>query len=135
MKWWPGLGTEKKRLGRRGEKAAARFLKRRGLQILARNLHLGRGEIDIVALDGSTLVFVEVKSRTERSWCEDLEKVDRRKRVSLRKACLRYLAAIQWRAEAYRVDGVCVELRKKRWFYRVADIRWYESILDLEAWG
>ncbi|MBI4601734.1 MAG: YraN family protein, partial [Planctomycetes bacterium] len=48
-------------LGRRGERAAARHLRRQGLRILARNVREGRGEIDLVALDGATLVFVEVK--------------------------------------------------------------------------
>ena len=50
----------KKTLGRRGEDEAARFLKRLGYQILARGRRLASGELDLVALDGRTLVFVEV---------------------------------------------------------------------------
>lgn len=55
-------------LGREAEGLAARALERRGLTVLARNVRLGAtthgisGEIDLVALDGRTLVFVEVKS-------------------------------------------------------------------------
>lgn len=50
-------------LGARGERAAARFLQRRGYRIVTRNYICPPGEIDIVAEDGDTLVFVEVKSR------------------------------------------------------------------------
>jgi putative endonuclease len=53
----------KKTLGKRGENAAARYLRRRGYKILARGDRFGPGELDIVALDGETIVFVEVKTR------------------------------------------------------------------------
>lgn len=51
-------------IGRRGERAAERHLKRSGLIILARNWRGGGGELDRVALAGETLVFVEVKTRS-----------------------------------------------------------------------
>lgn len=50
-------------LGRFGEDLAADHLAAAGWQLLERNARLGRGELDIIALDGSTLVFVEVKTR------------------------------------------------------------------------
>ena len=50
-------------LGQRGERAAARYLKRRGYKILARSDRLVPGELDLVALDHDTVVFVEVKTR------------------------------------------------------------------------
>lgn len=52
-------------LGDRGENLAARYLRERGYKILLRNFRCPLGEIDIVARDGRTLVFVEVKTRTE----------------------------------------------------------------------
>ncbi len=55
--------------GARAERAAARFLRRRGLRIVTRNLHLPGGELDLVALDGRTIIFVEVRS-TEQPECE-----------------------------------------------------------------
>jgi putative endonuclease len=52
-------------LGDRGENRAARYLRERGYKILVRNFRCPLGEIDIVARDGRTLVFVEVKTRTQ----------------------------------------------------------------------
>ncbi|MBN1591095.1 MAG: YraN family protein [Pirellulales bacterium] len=60
--WWRRLLPEKS-LGRRGEDAAARYLKRLGYKILGRHVVLPSGELDLVALDGRTIVFVEVKTR------------------------------------------------------------------------
>ena len=50
--------------GPTGEETACRFLRDRGYEIVTRNWRTARGEIDIVARDGATLVFVEVKSRS-----------------------------------------------------------------------
>ncbi len=52
-------------LGDRGERAAARFLRRRGLRVLHRGYRTRLGEIDLIARDGETLVFVEVKARRQ----------------------------------------------------------------------
>ena len=52
-------------LGRRGEQAAERHLRRAGLIVLARNWRGGGGEIDLALLDRNTLVFAEVKTRTQ----------------------------------------------------------------------
>ena len=52
----------RKTIGRRGEQLAAEHFERLGWQILARNHHTRFGELDIVALDGETLVFTEVKT-------------------------------------------------------------------------
>jgi putative endonuclease len=50
-------------LGRRGEELAVRYLRRRGFAVVARNVRSARGEIDLIAFDGTTLAFVEVKTR------------------------------------------------------------------------
>ena len=52
------------RLGRRGERIAEKHLRHAGLIVLARNWRGGGGELDLALLDGNTLVFVEVKTRT-----------------------------------------------------------------------
>lgn len=58
----------KKDIGKIGENAAAKFLIRKGYRILERNWRIRGGEIDIVATDGDTVVFVEVKSRTSTEY-------------------------------------------------------------------
>jgi len=54
-------------LGRTGEQIAARHLRERGFELLAHNVRTRAGEIDLVAFDGVTLVFVEVKTRRVRA--------------------------------------------------------------------
>lgn len=78
--------------GRRGERAAARFLKRSGCRILARNYRAGRHEIDLIAEERKTgtIVFVEVKTRTEGGYGRPMDAVDRNKQRFLR------LAAETW---------------------------------------
>ena len=70
--------------GRAGEAAAARYLESLGFVILRRNLRGPGAEIDIVARDGQTLVFVEVKARSNRRFGQALEAVDVRKRAKIR---------------------------------------------------
>jgi putative endonuclease len=78
-------------LGIKGEDLAVRFLKKKGYRILSRNYKTPLGEIDIIAEDGRTLVFVEVKTRTDNSYGLPFEAVNHRKREKLRKVALYYL--------------------------------------------
>lgn len=78
--------------GRDGEEAAARFLEERGLTVLARNVRAGGGEIDLVAADGGTLVFVEVKWRRDASRGAPAEAVTPAKRRRLLSAARAFLA-------------------------------------------
>lgn len=65
--------------GKAGEDEAARFLERSGLRVIGRNFRSRRGEIDLIAVDGETLVFVEVKAWRTYGF-EDLERsIDKRK--------------------------------------------------------
>jgi putative endonuclease len=65
--------------GRRGEDAAARFLESEGLVLLARNYRCRGGEIDLVMLEGPTLVLVEVRLRTSREFGGAAASVGRQK--------------------------------------------------------
>ncbi|HEV8021758.1 MAG TPA: YraN family protein [Candidatus Lustribacter sp.] len=74
----------RKRLGREGEDAAVRLLEDSGFAVIARNVRLPGGEIDVIARDRDTIVFVEVKARTSRRFGSALGAVDARKRRTLR---------------------------------------------------
>ena len=79
------MGTRLSRIGRKGERRAARYLRRQGYRILARNVRAGRGEIDILASLGALLVIVEVRYREDGILAADLS-IDRRKELRLRAA-------------------------------------------------
>lgn len=74
------------------EQQAANLLLRKGLKILKRNYRAPRGEIDIVAEDQGTLVFVEVRLRTDISYGRPDESINRRKQQSIIRAAEHYLA-------------------------------------------
>ena len=78
-------------LGRRAERRAKRFLEAKGLRTIARNYARRTGEIDLVMLDGQTLVFVEVRYRGPGAWGDALESVDRRKQARLARTAAWYL--------------------------------------------
>jgi len=89
----PAAPLNNKELGIRGEEAAARYLIRRGYEILDRNWCCFAGEADIVARDEEgALVFVEVKTRTDTSKGFPEEAVNARKRARYEKIALAYLA-------------------------------------------
>lgn len=94
--------------GRRGEDEAAEFLRRRGLAILARNVRTAFGEIDLVALDGDAVVFVEVKARRRSGAFDALAAVDARKQKRLSRLALVFLAKAGWLDRAARFDVVAV---------------------------
>lgn len=78
--------------GRAGEDEAARFLEMRGLSVLARNVRAGGGEIDLVAVEGEAVVFVEVKWRRDASRGAPAEAVTAVKRRRLLSAARAWLA-------------------------------------------
>jgi putative endonuclease len=100
--WW------RRWFGNRSERAAARFLKRRGFRILARNLVLPQGEIDVVALDGSCLVFVEVRSTGEEDANRPASSVDIAKQRRLTTLALAYLQRHRLLGTLARFDVLAV---------------------------
>ncbi len=95
-------------LGREGEALAEAFLRERRYTIVARNYRCRAGEIDLVALDGSMLVFVEVRSRRGTLVGTPLESVDGRKRAQLARVAQHFLAAHRWHDRDARFDVIGV---------------------------
>ncbi|WP_241156409.1 MULTISPECIES: YraN family protein [unclassified Adlercreutzia] len=85
-------GQRNRELGQRGEDAAARFLYRRGYDIVARNWACSFGEADIIARDSNALVFVEVKTRSNCSKGFPAEAVSASKRDKYEKIALAFLS-------------------------------------------
>ena len=77
--------------GRAGEDSAAAALAEEGYEILTRNYHTREGEIDLVAKDKNTIVFVEVKCRRTGAYGCGAEAVDSRKQEKIRRAARAYL--------------------------------------------
>ncbi|MBM3968262.1 MAG: YraN family protein [Planctomycetes bacterium] len=102
----PGLWN--KLFGNRGERAAARFLRRQGLRIVERNYSTPLGEIDIVALDGTTIVFVEVKTRSSLVAGRPEEAVTPDKQKKLTKMALVYLKKHKLLEHSARFDVVAI---------------------------
>lgn len=95
-------------LGERGEDAAARTLRRAGYHILARHHDSPLGEIDIIAVDGRTIVFVEVKTRTTADAGLPADAIDKRKQRRMTQSALAYLKRHGLLAYAARFDVVSV---------------------------
>lgn len=79
--------------GERGEKLAARLLRRKGYRILERNFQTRFGEIDLIARKGDQLVFVEVKTRAPGAPVIGRDAVDAAKQARVRAAALQYWQA------------------------------------------
>ncbi|AWB81684.1 YraN family protein [Corynebacterium yudongzhengii] len=84
------MSNARQALGRRGEALASSYLNQRGYRIIDRNVSYDCGEIDLIAVDGDEVVFVEVKTRSHDGF-GGAEAVDRRKLSRLRRAAARWL--------------------------------------------
>jgi putative endonuclease len=95
-------------LGRRGEAEAAAYLKRQGYRIVALREKVLRGDIDIVALDGRTVVFVEVRSRTDAEHGHPAETVGPRKQRRVADLANAYIRRNRLEDCQVRIDVVTV---------------------------
>ena len=94
-------------LGHWGEDVAADYLRRKGYVIVERDWKSGHRDLDIIAWDGQTLVFVEVKTRRNRIFAEPEEAVNYQKLNNLRRAANHYINFRQIDNE-YRFDIVAI---------------------------
>ena len=101
-------------LGKTGEDLACRELARRGYAILARRYRLRGGELDIVARDGRTLVFVEVKARQDQAFGRAAEAVGIIKQRRLARLAQQYVARHRLVDRPCRFDVVSIDLESGR---------------------
>jgi putative endonuclease len=95
-------------LGREGERVAERFLKKKGYKLVERNYRCVGGEIDLIALDGRVIVFVEVKTRTGHGFGTPLEAVEFRKQRKMILAAQYFLSekGLHQREARFDVVGI-----------------------------
>lgn len=99
----------KKFLGRAGELKAAEFLKKKGYEILTVNYKTHVGEIDIIAKDGDTVAFIEVKTRVDDSFGSPASAVDEKKRFKYGKVATEYLIREKLTDASCRFDVIEIE--------------------------
>ena len=107
-------------VGSCAENDAARFLERNGLAIVARNYRTRCGEIDLVARDGETLVFVEVRLRTDARFGGAVESIGAAKRRRIVAAALHYLMGLRPQPRC-RFDVVTLDHGEPEWLRAAFD--------------
>ncbi len=105
-----GPKREKKELGKRGEDLALRFLKRSGYKIIQQNYECKMGEMDIIAQEKDTLVFVEVKTRTSMDFGPPQLAVTKFKQRQMSKVALCFLKEKKLEEVKARFDVVAILL-------------------------
>jgi len=104
------IATSKQLSGKRAEDFSLQHLQAHGLRLLCRNWSCRSGELDLVMLDGDTVVFVEVRYRRHAAWGGALESVDLRKQQKLIKAAqLFLLKESRWAKQPCRFDVVAID--------------------------
>ena len=95
--------------GQQAQKLAEKFLRKKGLRILARNVNTGPAEIDLIARHRSELVFVEVRSRWSESDVRPEETVNRSKQQRLIRGAQAFLKSRRWEDRPVRFDVVAID--------------------------
>jgi putative endonuclease len=107
------MSTVKQELGKLGESLACKYLEKKGYKIIERNYHTKNGEIDIIALDGEILVFVEVKTRTSQLFGSPEEAIDCQKYDKLAQTAEFYFIERSIPEQIYRIDSIGIEIDEK----------------------
>jgi putative endonuclease len=105
------LTKERLELGKFGEELAYKKIKRLGYKKIIRNYRCPQGEVDLIANDGDTLVFIEIKTRRDKSVGYAKEAVNARKRRQLSKVALFYMKSNNCFETRARFDVIAVSLK------------------------
>lgn len=118
------------RTGRDSETVAAAYLQERGLEILERNVRCPLGEVDLVAREGGTYVFVEIRSYRSTRWGMAEESIGRTKMMRVVRVALWYLKRRGLLGMPVRFDVVAVQ-----WMGKDPRIRWIPGAFDAQGLG
>ncbi len=116
-----------------GENQAVEFLEKLGYRILQQNFYIRGGEIDIIAKDGDVLVFVEVKTRYNRSFGTPEESISRKKIQCIQRSIVLYLHQKQLSEFDidFRIDVIAIN-RKDNGTNTVSEIRHYKDAFTFD---
>jgi len=101
------MGTKKQELGTWGEQVASDYLIQKGYEILGRNIRTPHGEIDILASLDQTLIFVEVKTRTNTSFGNPENAITSRKLIHMEASAGYYIQNIEY-AGTWQCDAIAI---------------------------
>lgn len=108
--------------GIEGESVAVDFLKANGYKILERNFTTKCGEIDIIARKKSSIVFVEVKTRTSDNFGTPSEAVDRRKLNKLTSVANQYIQKTKLKNFSFRFEIVSITKKDDNWHCEIIPV-------------
>lgn len=107
------MTIDTKKTGKTGEDLAASILEKKGYIIVERNYRYGKGEIDLIARDGKTLVFIEVKTRKNLEYGPPEMAITKGKQRQIRKIAEAYLFDKDIKDTDCRIDVVAIQFIPK----------------------
>jgi putative endonuclease len=119
--------STRQQAGREAEACALLHLQQQGLRLITQNWLCKHGELDLVMLDGDTVVFVEVRYRRHSAWGGAMESVDFRKQARLVRAAQLFLQQeSQWAERPCRFDVIAVDGDPRD----TAPLNWIKNAFD-----
>ena len=107
------MNSYRSKIGKNGETIAENFLKKRGFFILEKNYKTPFGEIDIIAKNGTEIVFFEVKTRVSEKFGTPLEAINTEKKKHILKNCLYFIKKNRQENQPCRIDAIGIKLNAK----------------------
>ncbi len=138
MKWLKALSKSRKntshpkgKIGAMGEDAVVKHVQKRGMRILERNWRHGRQELDIIAEDGDTLVFIEVKTRQVLGKTSPIDAMTAHKQANFLQATKSWLSLHNAWHKPCRLDvaGVLYNAKEQNFL----QVEYYDNALDLSS--
>jgi putative endonuclease len=117
------MSETRRKLGQWGEEQAIHYLEVQGCQVVTANWRCAAGEVDIVALDGGCLAFVEVRTRRGQAYGSPEESITRPKLARMAAVAQAYVYEQAWEGD-WRLDVVALQVRAGR----EPAIEWYRNV-------
>jgi putative endonuclease len=115
-----------KTLGKWGEEQAQSFLEKNGVKILGKNIHTKYGEIDLLGINESVLLFIEVKTSQTRKFGFPEVSVNAKKMDHMNKAAQKYIQDHEGISSDWRIDVISIELNSKK----ESEIKWFKNVIS-----